>query len=160
MTIGGHGRKSTVWRYIALLTQVQSLLDSGMSESEINTLFPNGFPGALEQMRGDPVRLGGRENAVAGISVHVWQSAAEVLKIATDLDMTGARARWDEFASNPGAITTKRLFRVCRGRAYGSSTAVVNAALFPAMPKSRKERAQPLSRRQRSGGNIDEVCQW
>ena len=31
----------------------------------------------------------------------------EVLKIATDLDMTGAQARWDEFARTPGAITTE-----------------------------------------------------
>ncbi|MBQ8202084.1 MAG: hypothetical protein IJZ74_10010, partial [Clostridia bacterium] len=30
----------------------------------------------------------------------------EALKIATDLDMTGAQARWDEFAANPGVITT------------------------------------------------------
>lgn len=30
----------------------------------------------------------------------------EVLKIATDLDMTGAMERWQEWASNPGAITT------------------------------------------------------
>ena len=30
----------------------------------------------------------------------------EVLKIATDLDMTGAQARWTEWAANPGAITT------------------------------------------------------
>ena len=30
----------------------------------------------------------------------------EVLKIATELDMTGAQANWDEFAANPGAITT------------------------------------------------------
>ena len=33
----------------------------------------------------------------------------EVLKIATDLDMTGAQARWDEFAANPGAITTEAI---------------------------------------------------
>ena len=33
----------------------------------------------------------------------------EVLKIATDLDMTGAQARWDEFAQNPGAITTEAI---------------------------------------------------
>lgn len=33
----------------------------------------------------------------------------EVLKIATDLDMTGAQARWDEFARNPGAITTEAI---------------------------------------------------
>ena len=33
----------------------------------------------------------------------------EVLKIATDLDMTGAQARWNEFASNPGAITTEAI---------------------------------------------------
>jgi len=31
----------------------------------------------------------------------------EVLKIATDLDMTGAQSRWDEFAEDPGAITTE-----------------------------------------------------
>ena len=28
----------------------------------------------------------------------------EALKIATDLDMTGAQARWDAFAASPGAI--------------------------------------------------------
>lgn len=33
----------------------------------------------------------------------------EALKIATDLDMTGAQARWDEFAANPGAITTEAI---------------------------------------------------
>lgn len=33
----------------------------------------------------------------------------EVLKIATDLDMTGAQARWNEFAQNPGAITTEAI---------------------------------------------------
>ena len=33
----------------------------------------------------------------------------EVLKIATDLDMTGAQARWNEFAANPGAITTEAI---------------------------------------------------
>ena len=31
------------------------------------------------------------------------------MKIATDLDMTGAQARWDEFAQNPGAITTEAI---------------------------------------------------
>ena len=33
----------------------------------------------------------------------------EVLKIATELDMTGAQANWDEFAANPGAITTEAI---------------------------------------------------
>ena len=41
----------------------------------------------------------------------------EVLKIATDLDMTGAQARWNEFATNPGAITTEAIISwLCRGR--------------------------------------------
>ena len=35
----------------------------------------------------------------------------EVLKITTDLDMTGAQARWDEWASNPGAITTEAVIQ-------------------------------------------------
>lgn len=30
----------------------------------------------------------------------------EMITLTTDLDMTGAQARWDEFAANPGAITT------------------------------------------------------
>ena len=44
----------------------------------------------------------------------------EVLKIATDLDMTGAQARWDEFAANPGAITTEAIITgLSTGRSAG-----------------------------------------
>ena len=50
----------------------------------------------------------------AAIAIHDTSSVVgagaaygeEALKIATDLDMTGAQARWDEFAANPGVITT------------------------------------------------------
>ncbi len=103
--------ESAVTEYIALLTQVQSLLDSGMSEDEVSTLFPElDFSGALEQIAAIQSFLGGRETLLPGMASMFGEALPEeVLKIATDLDMTGAQARWDEFALNPGAITTQAI---------------------------------------------------
>ena len=91
-----------------MLTQIQSLLDSGMTEEEVSALFPEiDFSSAMEQIAAIQAFLSGRPGALPGLEFMFGEALPEeVLKIATDLDMTGAQARWDEFAANPGAITT------------------------------------------------------
>ena len=96
--------------YVALLTQIQSLLDSGMSESEVQAMFPDiDFSSALEQLAAIQTYLNQNKWDTNLTSLNEMFGEAvgeEVLKITTDLDMAGAQARWDEWASNPGAITT------------------------------------------------------
>lgn len=94
--------------YIAMLTQIQSLLDSGMSEGEIQAMFPEiDFTTALEQIAAIQTFLNNREVELPGLTSMFGEALPEeVLKIATDLDMTGAQERWNTFAENPGAITT------------------------------------------------------
>ena len=96
--------------YVALLTQILSLLDSGMSESEVQAMFPDiDFSSALEQLAAIQTYLNQNKWDTNLTSLNEMFGEAvgeEVLKITTDLDMTGAQARWDEWASNPGAITT------------------------------------------------------
>ena len=96
--------------YIGLLTQIQSLLDGGMSESEVQAMFPDiDFSSALEQLAAIQTYLNQNKWDTNLTSLNEMFGEAigeEVLKITTDLDMTGAQARWDEWASNPGAITT------------------------------------------------------
>ena len=96
--------------YVGLLTQIQSLLDSGMSESEVQSMFPEiDFSSALEQLAAIQTYLNDNKWDTNLTSLNEMFGEAvgeEVLKIATDLDMTGAMARWQEWASNPGAITT------------------------------------------------------
>ena len=94
--------------YIAMLMQIQSLLDSGMTEAEVQALFPEiDFSTALEQIASIQTFLNGRSAELPGLTAMFGEALPEeVLTIATDLDMTGAQARWNEFAQNPGAITT------------------------------------------------------
>ena len=97
--------------YLSLMTQIQSLLDSGMSESEVQALFPDiDFSTQLDQFAGIVSYLDLIKTDLPGLySMFGEALPEEVLKIATDLDMTGAQARWDEFARNPGAITTEAI---------------------------------------------------
>lgn len=97
--------------YISMLTQIQSLLDSGMSESEIQAMFPEiDFTTALEQIASIQAFLNNREIELPGLNEMFGEALPEeVLKIATDLDTTGAQERWNEFAQNPGAITTEAI---------------------------------------------------
>lgn len=101
--------------YVALLTQIQSLLDSGMSESEVQAMFPDiDFSSALEQLAAIQTYLNQNKWDTNLTSLNEMFGEAvgeEVLKITTDLDMTGAQARWDEWASNPGAITTEAVIQ-------------------------------------------------
>ena len=94
--------------YIAMLTQIQSLLDSGMTEGEIQAMFPEiDFTTALEQIAAIQTFLNNREVELPGLTSMFGEALPEeVLKIATDLDMTGAQERWNTFAENPVAITT------------------------------------------------------
>lgn len=87
---------------------IQSLLDSGMSEDEVQALFPEiDFSTALEQIASIQAFLNNREIELPGLTAMFGEALPEeLLTIATDLDMTGAQSRWDEFAANPGAITT------------------------------------------------------
>ena len=97
--------------YLSLMTQIQSLLDSGMSEAEVQALFPDiDFSSQLDQFAGIVDYLDLIKTDLAGLySMFGEALPEEVLRIATDLDMTGAQARWDEFAQNPGAITTEAI---------------------------------------------------
>ena len=94
--------------YIGLLTQIQSLLDSGLTETEVQSMFPEiNFSTALDQIAAIQSFLKGRETLLPGLSSIFGEALPdEMITLTTDLDMTGAQARWDEFAANPGAITT------------------------------------------------------
>lgn len=100
--------EAALTEYIGMLTQIQALLDSGMTESEVQALFPEiDFSTALEQIAAIQSFLNNREVELPGLTAMFGEALPEeLLTIATDLDMTGAQARWDEFAANPGAITT------------------------------------------------------
>lgn len=100
--------ESALTEYIAMLTQIQSLLDSGMTEAEVQALFPEiDFSTALEQLAAIQTFLNNHNIELPGLTAMFGEALPEeLLTIATDLDMTGAQARWDEFAANPGAITT------------------------------------------------------
>ena len=97
--------------YLSLMTQIQALLDSGMSEAEVQALFPDiDFSSQLDQFAGIVSYLDLIKTDLPSLySMFGEALPEEVLKIATDLDMTGAQARWDEFAQNPGAITTEAI---------------------------------------------------
>ena len=102
--------------YLAMLTQIQSLLDSGLSESEIQAMFPEiDFTTALEQIAAIQTFLSNREVELPGLAEMFGDALPEeVLTIATDLDMTGAQERWDTFAADPGAITTDAIIAELR----------------------------------------------
>jgi len=97
--------------YLSLMTQIQSLLDSGMSEADVQALFPDvDFSSQLDQFAGIVSYLDLIKTDLPGLySMFGEALPEEVLKIATDLDLSGAQARWDEFAQNPGAITTEAI---------------------------------------------------
>ena len=97
--------------YLTLLTQIQSLIDAGFSEAEVETMFPEiDFSGQLEQLASLTSFVQEHKGTLTGLSDMLSVGVPEeVLKIATDLDMTGAQTRWDEFAKNPGAITTQAI---------------------------------------------------
>ena len=81
--------------YLSLMTHIQALLDSGMSEAEVQALFPDiDFSTQLDQFAGIVSYLDLIKADLPGLySMFGEALPEEVLKIATDLDMTGAQAR-------------------------------------------------------------------
>jgi TP901 family phage tail tape measure protein len=102
--------EASLVEYIGLLTQIQSLMDSGMTEDEVRDMFPDiDFSTALDQLAAIQQYLNENKWDTNLDSLQTMFGEAvpeEILTLTTDLDMTGAQARWDEFAANPGAITT------------------------------------------------------
>ena len=100
--------EGSLTEYASVLTQISELLTSGMSMDEVQALFPDiDVSSALEQLASIQQFTSQYSSALEGLSGMFGEGLSEeVLKIATELDMTGAQANWDEFAANPGAITT------------------------------------------------------
>jgi len=95
--------------YLGLLTQIQALMDSGMSEEEVQALFPDiDVSKQMEQVASITQYVKDQKASLSGLSgIFTEALPEEVLKLSTDLDMSGAQERWNEFAANPGAITTQ-----------------------------------------------------
>ena len=110
--------EGTLTEYMTLLTQVSSqvalLKSSGMSDAEIQALFPDIDIANITQMLDLYAEIGGFLNDFKNIAdiqpLNEMLNGAiseEVLKIATDLNLDGAKAAWETFAASPGsAITT------------------------------------------------------
>ena len=101
--------EGSLTEYVMLLTQIQALLDAGMSEEEVQALFPDiDVSQQMGQIADLTKFVQDHKDTLTGLS-GIFSEAVpeEVLKISTDLDMTGAQSRWSEFAENPGAITTQ-----------------------------------------------------
>lgn len=97
--------------YAAMLTQISELLTSGMSLEEIQALFPDiDVSAALEQLASVQELTDQYSTVLGGLAGMFGEGLSEeVLKIATELDMTGAQANWAAFAADPGAITTEAI---------------------------------------------------
>ena len=102
--------EGAIANYVGMLVQIQSLLDSGMSQDEVQTLFPDiDFSTQLEHLAAiqDYLKSNKWDTNLDSLRSMFGDSLGEeVLRIATDLDMTGAQARWEQWANHPGSITT------------------------------------------------------
>lgn len=103
--------EGSLTEYYTLLTQIQSLLDYGIPESTIKEWFPEiDYSTGLREIAKIQEFLMTRQSLLPGLATMFGEALPEeVVKIATDLDMTGAQERWNEFAENPGAITTEAI---------------------------------------------------
>lgn len=99
--------------YLSMLTQISSLASSGLSEDEIKALFPDVDFANIDAMLKKYGEIGqflDRFKDVEEIKpLNIMYNGAvseEVLKIATDLNLDGAKAAWEAFAAAPGASIT------------------------------------------------------
>ena len=103
--------------YMTMLSQVSSqvalLKSSGMSDEEIQALYPDIPLDQLESMLNLYAEIGAYLNDFKNLeeikSLNEMFNGAvseEVLKIATDLNLDGAKAAWEAFAAAPGASIT------------------------------------------------------
>lgn len=101
--------ETALTEYLGVLTQIQALMDAGMTEAEIQQLFPNiDVSGQMEQIASLTQFIKDHKESLSGLNGIFTEAVPdEIVKITTDLDMTGAQERWDAFALDPGAITTQ-----------------------------------------------------
>lgn len=99
--------------YLTMLTQISSLASSGLSEDEIKALFPDVDFDDIDEMLKKYAEIGqylDRFKDVEEIkplnTMFNGAVSEEVLKIATDLNLDGAKAAWEAFAAAPGASIT------------------------------------------------------
>ena len=94
--------------YIGLLQQVQSLLDSGMTEDQVQAMFPElDITGNMDELAALADFASNHSGDLEGLSKILNELIPEEMQvIAVDLDLTKAKERWEEFSTNPGAITT------------------------------------------------------
>lgn len=99
--------------YLTMLTQISSLASSGLSAEEIQTLFPDVDFTNVDEMLEKFAAIGQYLNQFKGAKEiaplnEMFNGAVseEVLQIATDLNLDGAKAAWSAFAADPGAAIT------------------------------------------------------
>lgn len=99
--------------YLTMLTQISSLASSGLSAEEIQTLFPNVDFTNVDAMLEKFAAIGQFLNQFKDVTEiaplnEMFNGAVseEVLQIATDLNLDGAKAAWSAFAADPGAAIT------------------------------------------------------
>lgn len=99
--------------YLTMLTQISSLASSGLSAEEIQTLFPDVDFTNVDAMLERYAAIGQYLNQFKDVTEiaplnEMFNGAVseEVLKIATDLNLDGAKAAWSAFAADPGAAIT------------------------------------------------------
>lgn len=99
--------------YLTMLTQISSLASSGLSAEEIQTLFPDVDFTNVDEMLEKFAAIGQYLNQFKGAKeiaplneMYNGAVSEEVLQIATDLNLDGAKAAWTAFAADPGAAIT------------------------------------------------------
>lgn len=99
--------------YLTMLTQISSLASSGLSAEEIQTLFPDVDFTNVDAMLEKFAAIGQFLNQFKDVTeiaplneMYNGAVSEEVLKIATDLNLDGAKAAWTAFAADPGAAIT------------------------------------------------------
>ena len=101
--------ESSITEFYGLVTQIQSLRDQGLGYDEISSLtgvdvsFLKTAYTQLEQINTLLQGMNTDKNLEPLRSMFSDALTEEVLKIATDLDMTGAKEAWAAFAADPGA---------------------------------------------------------
>jgi TP901 family phage tail tape measure protein len=99
--------------YLTMLTQISSLASSGLSAEELQTLFPDVDFTNVDAMLEKFAAIGQFLNQFRDVTEiaplnEMFNGAVseEVLQIATDLNLDGAKAAWSAFAADPGAAIT------------------------------------------------------
>lgn len=99
--------------YLTMLTQISSLASSGLSAEEIQTLFPDVDFTNVDAMLEIYAAIGQYLNQFKDVTeiaplneMYNGAVSEEVLQIATDLNLDGAKAAWSAFAADPGAAIT------------------------------------------------------